>query len=517
MRKLLLVLRARGGLPMLCARLRRPRFTGSGAASTHDRPAAPRRAPVPPMQGMTETTPTAAPAADDDPRPVDGPAAAPPIGPEDYRRRRERFLSAIGEGVAVLPAAPELYRSRDTDVPYRQDSDFFYLTGFHEPGAVAVLTPHDPEHRFTLFVRPRDPEREAWTGRRVGVEGARERFGADAAYSVEELGERLTALVEPADALWYGIRADGGEMDARMLKLLAGYRATRARSGKGPRDLRDPAGVLDRMRMVKEPGELALMRRAAELAARGHLAAMRAGRPGVGEWEVQALLDQTFRAAGPDSGMSFPAIVGSAANATVLHYVSNDRRIADGDLVLVDAGAQAGLYCSDITRTFPASGRFTEPQRAVYDIVLRALEAAIAAVRPGAPVVEVHEAARRELVRGMVDLGLLEGEVDALIEEEKFKRFFMHNTSHWLGLDVHDPGVYRERDGESVALQPGMVLTVEPGLYIPEDDDVPEPLRGIGVRLEDDVLVTVDGHEVLTRGVPVDPDEIERICSRGEE
>jgi Xaa-Pro aminopeptidase len=440
--------------------------------------------------------------------------AAQAIGPEDFRRRRERFLEQVGGGVAVLAAAPELVKSRDTEVPYRQDSDFFYLTGFLEPGAVAVLTPHDPEHRFTLFVRPRDPERETWSGVRAGVEGARERFGADAAYPIAELDEHLKALVEPADALWYGIVGDGGEMDRRMLGLLAGFRGSRPRSGKGPWDLRDPAQLLDRMRLIKEPGEVALMREAAELAARGHLAAMRAGRPGVGEWEIQALLDSVFRAHAPDSGTSFPAIVGSAENATILHYVTNTRRIGEGELVLVDAGAEVGFYCADITRVFPADGRFTPEQRAVYDVVHRALEAAIAAVRPGAPVTGVHEAARRVLVQGMVELGLLEGEVDAIIEEEKpFKRFFMHNTSHWLGLDVHDAGGYRDREGEPLPLEPGMVLTVEPGLYIPVADDVPAHLRGIGIRLEDDVLVTEDGHEVLTRGVPVDPDEVERICS----
>jgi Xaa-Pro aminopeptidase len=471
---------------------------------------------------MTEAThaaePTEAPAAEPAEGAIEHAEAADAVrsrGPEEFRARRERFLEAISGGVAVLAAAPELVKSRDTEVIYRQYSDFFYLSGFLEPGAVAVLTPHDDTHRFTLFVRPRDPDREVWTGKRAGVEGARERYGADAAYPVAELDERLKSLVEPADALWYAVQADGGAMDARMLKLLAGFRGSRPRAGKGPWDLRDPAQLLDRMRLIKEPGELALMREAAELAARGHLAAMRAGRPGVGEWELQALLDQTFRSHSATSGTSFPAIVGSAANGTVLHYVTNERRIEEGDLVLVDAGAEVGFYCSDITRTFPASGRFSAPQRAVYEIVQRALEAAIDAVRPGAPAKGVHEAARRVLVQGMIDLGLLEGVPDKLIEEEKFKRFFMHNTSHWLGLDVHDPGPYTEADGEPVALRPGMVLTVEPGLYIPESgDDIPAELRGIGIRLEDDVLVTEDGHEVLTRAVPVDPDEIERICAR---
>jgi Xaa-Pro aminopeptidase len=441
------------------------------------------------------------------------------IGPDDFRRRRERFLEQIGDGVAVLAAAPELIKSRDTEVPYRQNSDFFYLTGFMEPQAVAVLTPHDPEHRFTLFVRPRDPEKETWSGRRAGVEGAKERFGADAAYPIAELDERLKDLVEPGDALWYSVLGDGGEMDRRMLTVLTGFRGTRHRTGKGPWDLRDPARLLDRMRLIKEPAEIELIREAAELSARGHLAAMRAGRPGVGEWEIQALLDHAFRGHAPDSGTAFPPIVGSAENATILHYVTNTRRIGEGELVLVDAGADVGFYCADITRVFPASGRFTGPQRAVYDVVHRALEAAIEAIRPGEPVNAPHEAARRELVQGMLDLGLLEGELDALLEEEekRFKRFFMHNTSHWLGLDVHDAGGYRDSAGEPILFEPGMVLTVEPGLYVPVEDDVPEHLRGIGVRLEDDVLVTEDGREVLTRGVPVHPDEVERICSGRED
>jgi Xaa-Pro aminopeptidase len=435
-----------------------------------------------------------------------------------FRARRERFLESIGQGVAVLPSAPELIKSRDTDVPFRQNSDLFYLTGFHEPGAVAVLTPHDPEHRFTLFLRPRDPEREVWTGARTGVEGARERFGADAAYPIDELDDRLRALVEPGDALWYSLAGEGSAMDARMIRVLTGFRGTRHRSGKGPWDLRDPAGVLDGMRVIKEEGELELIRQAARLSARGHLAAMRAGRPGVGEWELQALLDGTFRGAAPDSGTAYPTIVGSGVNGTVLHYVSNDRRIEDGDLVLVDAGADVGLYCGDITRVFPASGRFTGPQRRVYDVVHAALDAGIAAARPGEPVTAIHNASRHVLVEGMVDLGLLAGDPDELIENEAFKRFFMHNTSHYLGLDVHDAGPYRNRDGGAVPLAPGMVLTIEPGLYIAADaEGVPDEFRGIGIRLEDDVIITADGCEVITRDVPVDAAEVERVCLEGRE
>ncbi|MDB4948374.1 MAG: Xaa-Pro aminopeptidase [Gemmatimonadetes bacterium] len=429
--------------------------------------------------------------------------------PEVFRARRERLLEQVGDGVVVLCASPELLKSRDTDVRYRADSDVWYLTGFAEPGAVVVLTPHDDEARFTLFVRPRDPERETWTGRRAGVEGAVERFAATAAHPIDELPDRLLKLLEPADAVWYSLGASA-EMDRRIVEQMKRFRGTRPRSGKGPWDVRDTAALLERMRLVKEPAEIERMRQAATLTARAHRAAMAAARPGMGEWELEAVLDATYRRAG-GWGPSYPSIVGSGDNATILHYTTNDRVLADGTLVLVDSGGELGMYCADITRTFPANGRFTRTQRAVYDIVLAAEEAGIAAVQPGAPFSDVHDAAVGVLVRGLVSLGVLEGEPDALVEAGDHKRFYMHQTSHWLGLDVHDAGPYRGRDGSPVTLEPGMVLTVEPGLYFPVEDDVPEALRGIGVRIEDDVLVTADGHEILTRDVPVAADEVEAL------
>jgi Xaa-Pro aminopeptidase len=433
-----------------------------------------------------------------------------PFDPAVHRARRDRFVREIGGGAAILVALPELVKSRDTEIRYRPDSDLFYLTGFPEPSTVAVLTGAEGAARLTLFVRPRNPEREVWDGPRAGPEGAVERFGADEAFPLEELDTRLRELVENADALWYPLGANA-EMDRRVTELLRGFRRTRPRHGRGPADLRDPATVLDAMRVVKEPGELDRMRAAARIAARAHTAAMRAAYPGVGEWELEAVVEGTFRAAGPDAGTAFPSIVGSGPNATILHHVDNHRRTRDGDLVLVDAGAALGLYCSDITRTFPVNGRFTAAQRAVYDLVLAAEEAAIAAVRPGASFSAVHEAALRVLVPGMVELGLLAGEVDALVEDKAYTRFYMHQTSHFLGLDVHDVGAYAAPDGSPVPLRPGMVLTIEPGLYIPDADDVPEHLRGIGVRIEDDVIVTVDGHEVITRDVPVDPAAVEAL------
>ena len=438
-----------------------------------------------------------------------------PASGDVYRRRRERFLEQIGGGVAVLCAADELIRGRDSELRFRQDGDFHYLTGFREPDAVAVLTPHDEGSRFTLFVRPRDPEKETWNGPRAGVEGARERFGADAAHPLSELDERLKGLVEPGDALWYSLGSNA-EMDRRVIELLRHFRGKRARSGKGPAEVREPTLLLDAMRRVKEPGELDALRAAARLTAQGHVAAMRAAHPGIGEWELEAILDATFRSGGPDAGSAYATIVGSGANATILHYITNDRRTEDGDLVLVDAGAELGAYAGDITRTFPVNGRFTPAQRAVYDVVLAALEAAIAVARPGARIGEGHEAARRVLVEGMVSLGLLSGEVDALIETEEYKRFFMHQTSHWLGLDVHDPGAYRDPDGEWTVLRPGMVFTVEPGLYVAADaEGVPAELRGVGVRIEDDVAITEDGCEILTRDVPVAADEVEALVGSG--
>ncbi len=441
---------------------------------------------------------------------IAGTDAPLPLPDDPHGRRRERFLESLGGGVAVLCSAPELIKSRDTEVLYRQDSDFFYLTGFLEPG-VAVLTPHDAEHRFTLFVRPRDRERETWNGPRAGVEGAKERFGADAAYPLEELETRLKPLVEQADAIWYALGSDE-EMDRRLVPWIREWRLRRARTGKGPSDVMDPAGILDPMRVVKEPAEIELVRRACQLSAQAHVRAMRAARPGVGEWELANVVDSTFRAAGPDAGPAYPSIVGSGANATILHYVVNERRAQEGDLVLIDAGAEWGMYCGDITRTFPVSGRFTAPQRRVYDAVLRAEEAAIAMVRPGVTIAEIHDATRLRLAEEMVALGLLKGEPKELIDGEEIKRYFMHQTSHWLGLDVHDAGDYRARGGDWLPLLPGMIFTIEPGIYVPADaEGAPAELRGIGVRIEDDVLVTEDGCEVLTRSVPVAPEEIEAL------
>jgi Xaa-Pro aminopeptidase len=441
-----------------------------------------------------------------------GPAGAAP--PEVYRSRRERLLELADGGVVLVASSPELLRSRDTEVPYRPNTDLYYLTGLEEPEALAVLTPHDPEHRFTLFVRPRDPERERWSGPRIGVEAAKELFGADAVYPIEEVDSCVAALMLAADRVLYPVGADS-ELDARVLELTARARRTRPRTGAGPTAIVDLDSVLAEMRKIKDEHEIERMRTAAAIGAAGHRAAMARARPGQGEWELEAILEATFRSLGA-TGPAFPSIVGGGEHATFLHYTRNDSRIEDGALVLIDAGAEWGMYCSDITRTFPVSGRFTHPQRELYEVVLAAENAAIDAVRPGAEMTAVHDAALRVLVDGMVRLGILPGEsVEEALESGSYRRFYMHQTSHWLGLDVHDVGVYK-RDGKPVKLEPGMVLTIEPGIYLPTDgEEIPAAYRGIGIRIEDDVLVTDYGREILTRGVPVEADEVERLVGAG--
>jgi len=441
-------------------------------------------------------------------RPV-GPA--PEMDAAVFAQRRRLFLEEIYGGVAVIPSAPELLKSRNTELPYRQSSDLYYLTGFPEPQAVAVISSVPDADPLTLFVRPQSPDHEAWSGARIGLERAAEEYGADRVYPIADLATRLPELLAGAERIHYPIGAVP-HVDDLILESIAVARRSRPRSGKGPTALVDLDSRMGRMRLLKDEHELERMRVAGRIAAAGHLAAMERTRPGVGEWEIQAEVERVFR----DLGAAAPAyqtIVGAGANATVLHYIANSARLRDTDLLLIDAGAEWGMYCSDITRTIPASGVFTPEQRDLYDVVRAAEEAGIAAAVPGSSFTGVHDAAVRVLVKGMVDLKILVGELDEIIEAGSYKRFYLHGTSHWLGLDVHDAGPYR-LDGDWVDLTPGMVLTVEPGIYISEDaTDVPAAFRGVGIRIEDDVVITASGNEILTRGVPVDPREIEAIMS----
>ncbi len=402
-----------------------------------------------------------------------------------------------------------LRRSRDTEHRYRPDSELFYLTGCTEPGVVALLRGGETGERFVLFVPGRDPKAELWSGPRLGPEEAGARFGADAVYPSEELGKRLADLLSGARRIFFRLGADA-RLEGLVVGALQHARSRGARKGTGPREVTDPGEILDELRLRKDPEEIALIRRAATLTAAAFGEVLPGIIPGMGEWEVESLLESAFRRAGA-TGPAFPTIVGSGANACVLHYSANASPLESGALVLLDGGAEVELYAGDVTRTVPASGRFTPEQRAAYQVVLSAREAALRAIRPGAPVAGVHEAAVRELTLGLVELGVLSGSVEELVRERAFEPFFPHQTSHWLGLDVHDPGDYA-RAGESRPLEPGMVLTVEPGLYFGSSNgSLPVPLRGVGIRVEDDILVTGAGWESLTAALPVAADELEAI------
>ena len=428
-----------------------------------------------------------------------------------YADRRRRLAGVIGEGLAVIATAPERARNRDTHYPYRHDSYFYYLTGFAEPEALLVLA-GGAEPRAILFCREKNAERETWDGFRHGPEGARMRFGFDQAHPIAELDAQIGALLADRAALWYPMGADAS-WDARVMGWLNAVRA-QARAGvTAPHQLHDLHAALDEMRLVKDAHELMLMRRAADISAGAHRRAMLAARPGVNEYEVEAELLYEFRR----RGAQFPAywpIVAGGANACVLHYVQNDAPLADGALLLIDAGCELEGYAADITRTFPVSGRFSGAQREVYEIVLAAQHAAMGEVRAGRAWNEPHDAAVRVLAQGMLDLKLLEGSLEAVLEKESYKRFYMHRTGHWLGMDVHDAGEYK-RAGAWRALAPGMTLTVEPGLYIRAADDVPGRLHGIGVRIEDDVVVTAGECEVLTAQAPKAVAEIEALMRDG--
>ena len=469
-----------------------------------------------------------------------------------FADRRQRLAEAVGDGLAVIPGAREVPRNADTDYEFRQNSDFYFLTGFDEPDAVLVLNPSHAKERYVLFVRPRDREMEIWNGHRAGVEGAIATYGADTAYTIDQLDDKLREFAIDRPALFY--RLGNPAHDNRMLRLLDSLRAVRSRGLVTPTRIDDPSPVIAEMRLRRSPAELARQRRACEISRDAHVEAMRYCQPGMHEYEVQAALEFVFRLGGsPRNG--YPSIVASGPNACILHYHENTRRMEAGDLLLIDAACEWGYHSADITRTFPVSGRFTAPQRAVYQIVLDAQLAAIAACRPGNRYADMHEAARRVLTEGLVGLGVLPCGVEPSLAMHHYREFYMHGTGHWLGMDVHDVGDYRLH-GESRRLEPGMVLTVEPGLYfdparesvtyalreyseeemwerryrlgaaaarkIEEEEKaraekvthpVPAECRGIGIRIEDDILITADGHQVLTAGTPKTIEEVERACA----
>lgn len=425
--------------------------------------------------------------------------------PTEYRQRREQLMAKIGSGTAIFRSAPSAVMHNDVEYAYRQDSDFFYLTGFNEAEAVAVLAPHHEEHKFVLFVQPKDLEKETWHGYRAGVEGAKELYGADEAFPIAELAEKLPKYLEKADRIYYHFGRDR-TFDQTVLNHWQRLMATYPKRGTGPTAVEDSNIILHPMRLLKSETELALMRKAANISVAAHNRAQEFAKPGRYEYEIQAEIEHTFGLNGCTA--AYPSIVASGYNSCVLHYIENNRQMQENDLLLIDAGCACNYYNADITRTFPVSGKFTTEQQIIYDLVLQAQLQAISQVYPGNPYSKIHETAVRVLVEGLMDLKLLVGDIEEIIKEEKYKPFYMHRTGHWLGLDVHDVGVYQYGENPQV-LQPGQVLTVEPGIYISPyikpvegQPEVPEKWRGIGVRIEDDVLVTLEGQEVLTAGVP---------------
>jgi len=412
------------------------------------------------------------------------------------------------DAIAIVPSAPERVRSNDAHYPYRQDSDLHYLSGFPEPDAVLALIPGRKHGEQILFCRERDPERERWDGPRAGTEGAVESYGMDDAFPSADIDDILPGMIEGRTRVYYHFGRDP-EFDLKLMAWVNQVRAQVKQGARPPYEFVALSHALHDLRLYKSRGELGLMRQAAKISAEAHVRAMRACRPGSNEGAIEAELLHAFRSAG--AVPAYEPIVGAGANGCVLHYRANSAPLRDGELLLVDAGAEYHCYAADITRTYPINGRYTPEQRALYDVVLEAQHAAIAEARPGRSFIAAHEAAVRAITRGLIKIGLLKGALEANLKNESYKPFFMHKTGHWIGLDVHDVGDYRV-DGAHRELEPGMVMTVEPGIYIaPDAKGVAAKWRGIGIRIEDDVVVTKGEPEVITAGVPKDPDEIEAL------
>lgn len=440
-----------------------------------------------------------------------------------YREHRQRLLEVLASrrAAAVIATSDHKIRNHDCEYRFRPDSDFWYLTGFAEPDAVLVLLPGlatassgngrtTAVRKSVLYLRESDRDREIWTGRRLGVAAAAAALGVDEARPIDALWHELPELLKNYERLVYRVGLDEAR-DRNMLKTIERLRMQAKGGIAPPLELLDPQPFTHELRLKKSAAEIDVMRQAAAISREAHVHAMRAAGPGMGEHEIEALVEYTFRRLG-STGPAYTSIVAGGANACILHYVENNQALRDGELLLIDAGAENEYYASDVTRTFPINGRFNSEQRALYELVLEAQLAAIAAVRPGVSFVSIHDVAVEILCAGLVRLGLLAGPVEKVLRSEAYRRFYMHRTSHWLGLDVHDCGAYLH-EGASRKLEAGMVLTVEPGLYVaPDDESVEARWRGIGVRIEDDVLVTATGHDVLTEGIPKGVDEIEATC-----
>lgn len=425
--------------------------------------------------------------------------------PGYFKARRDRLMKAHPGAAFILPANREFLRNVDVNYEFRQESNFYYLTGFEEPESFLVLA----GGKTTFFVRKRNPEMEMWEGERYGTDRAMSVFGADQAYVTEEFEQHLPALLKDCETVHYRVGRDD-EADRRVLPALEKVRRTYGRSGKGLVPLHDPTEAIGEMRLFKQPEEIEIMRKVGRVSAEAHKEVMAATRPGMNEFDIQIMIDHLFMKKGCRR-LGYPSIVAGGKNATCLHYRSNNETLNDGDVLLIDAGGEIDYYCADITRTFPVGRTFTRAQATIYDLVLRSQLAAIELAKPGTTLPEIHKRASEVLIEGMLSLGLLKGKVDELFTSNAFKRFYPHGTGHWLGMDVHDCGLYA-RNGEPRKLEPGMVFTIEPGFYVqPTDMDAPAEYRNIGVRIEDDILITSTGCEIFTSGVPKAREEVEAL------
>ncbi|MDK9688494.1 Xaa-Pro aminopeptidase [Halomonas sp. LC1] len=433
------------------------------------------------------------------------------IQPEEYRQRRERLMAKLPSHAALLvPGASLVTRSHDSEYPFRQQSDFYYLTGLQEPEALLVLLPGRAEGQSVVFCQDRDPTLEAWTGRRLGAQGVVSQHGLDQAFENAERDALLPTLLDGRELLY--VPLDNPDALSIAEDALAYAQAGMRRGKPALKGWLDSRPLIHEMRLIKSPAEIALLRHATAISAQAHVRAMRTCQAGLSEYQLQAELEHTFVWHGA-SGPAYSTIVGGGANACVLHYIENSDVLEEDTLVLIDAGAEFDLYAGDITRTFPVNGHFNDAQRALYQVVLDAQVRAVNAIAPGATLAEIHQRVVADLTAGLIELGLLSGDVQARIDDESYRRFYLHSTSHWLGLDVHDVGTYRLDEATPRPLEPGMVLTVEPGLYIPSDDDIPDAYRGIGIRIEDNVVVTDQGHDILTADVPKQVADIEQLMA----
>lgn len=428
-----------------------------------------------------------------------------------YYNRRKKLMEKMGDGIAILKGAPEQIRTNDTEYPYRQDSDFFYLTGYTEPGAACIVDPNNKAYPFTLFVLPQDPKKEVWTGWRLSFDETVKEYGASRAMDIAEFESVSLEAMKSSSKVYTNLNHDKNHQ-YKMLDLVGQVRKEVQRTGGGPEGLESVGSITHGMRLIKDEHELALMQKAADISADAHIKAMEACRPGMYEYQLQAVLESHFVHEG-GSGPAYTSIVGAGDNATVLHYIKNRKQIEAGELILIDAAAEYDMYAADITRTFPANGKFSEAQKAIYEVVLKAQKAVVEASKPGVTFQELHDLDLRLLVEGMIEIGLLTGTVDGCIEDGSYQEFFMHKTGHWLGLDVHDMGNYMA-DGASITLKPGMTYTVEPGIYVNSRSKAPEKFKGIGVRIEDDILITESGNKNLTAGVPKEVSEIEALMNQ---